>query len=482
MQTPAVSKRQDTIVAPASAPGRAAIGVIRVDGPDCWQVIERLWSPVHSGGDKLPEARKMVLGKIFAQGDKQNAKPLDEIMLCRFEAPHSYTGNNLVEIYCHGSPMVLGAIVEAVINQGARMAEPGEFTQRAFINGKMDLAQAEAVANLIAAQTREAGKAALAQLAGGLSQKIAAIRESLLDVAAEIEARLDFPEEEIEAADAKRLAGEFEKALGEIAELIAGAKRGRLYRDGVRVAIVGKPNAGKSSLFNRLVGMERAIVTPHPGTTRDSLEAVLDIRGVPVVLIDTAGLRELPDEAASSADDIEKIGIARSMEEIQKADLVLLVVDRDDAELPTEALRDKAWILVKNKIDLSDGNAFPDLSDKSDMSDGSDKIASHDTIAISALKGSGLEALEESLMRQIIGSDAAAPSEGVLVTNLRHAQCLREAREALERSFDAFQQELSGEFTMVDLYLALESLGKILGLSLGDAILDRIFNQFCIGK
>jgi tRNA modification GTPase len=246
---------------------------------------------------------------------------LDDALLAWFPAPFSYTGNDLVEFQCHGSPAVVAALIEALCREGARLARPGEFTERAFFNGQLDLAQAEAVANLIASRTREASRVALSQLEGSLSKAVNSIREALLDLAAEIEARLDFPEEEIETSDRNRLIAAFEDARTSLCRLLDTARRGRLFRDGARVALAGRPNTGKSSLLNALVGMERALVTPHPGTTRDTIAATVDIPGMPIVLIDTAGVRH------EGVEEIESLGIERTLREVRSADLVLLVLD-----------------------------------------------------------------------------------------------------------------------------------------------------------
>jgi tRNA modification GTPase len=448
----------------------------------------------------------MLLGSFFespwVETDYASVSPLDELLVAHYPGPHSYTGNDLVEIFCHGNPMVVSGIIDALGRLGARLARPGEFTLRAFLNGRLDLAQAEAVATLVSARTRQAGRMALTQLEGGLSREIGAIRERLIDLSAELEARIDFPEEDLAPADAARLRRLFDDGLAGIDRLLATARRGRILRDGVRVVVAGRPNAGKSSLFNRLVGMERAIVTPHPGTTRDTLEAVLDLGGAPVVLIDTAGLREISDAEASESAAIEKIGIARSRDEIRRAEIGMLVIDAT-APAPSAdelgaigALGCERWILALNKSDLApegtaSSGAFAACAAALPQVVGS--------AAVSALTGSGMDDLENLLLRAIAGAGEAADgalggpemkiksfpvpeSEGVLVANLRHEELLRAAREALERAAGCFQSGESDEFTMVDLHQALEALGEIIGLGIGEAVLDRVFARFCVGK
>jgi tRNA modification GTPase len=443
-----------------------------------------------------------------------------------FPAPHSYTGNDLVEFHCHGSPAVVAALIDALREAGARMARPGEFTERAFFNGRIDLAQAEGVANLIASRTRAAGRAALSQLRGVLSKEVRAIRETLTDLAAEIEARLDFPEEEIGAEGAEEdrrfhQAGleSFAEARKRLDALTATARRGRLLRDGARVVVAGKPNTGKSSLFNGLVGRERALVTPHPGTTRDTIEATLDVRGIPIVLIDTAGVRQ------DSHDEIETLGIERAKSEVECADLVVLVidgsypVDSEDVRL-LESLADSRTssatprIVAANKSDLpaaqDDAALIQALTDagRIETERGAPGSVEQPPSAVSeegegektrerrlrsepetpllrvcALRPATLGPLEALVADALLGEEgAAAASDGATVTNLRHEELLRRALDALGRARRSFAESASGEFTMIDLRDALDSLGEIIGETVDDAILSRIFSKFCVGK
>ena len=510
LQSPASSLQspasKDWITAPATPPGHGAIAIVRLDGPGCWEAARKVWTPnprpshpcdpsdrsdPSDPSDSFcqsppPPPRCLTLGEIREPGGtNQPASLADQALVAWFPAPHSYTGNDLVEFHCHGSPAVVQAVSEALVAAGARLARPGEFTERAFLNGRLDLAQAEGVANLIAARTREASRAALAQIQGALSREVLAIRENLLDLAAEIEARLDFPEEEIAPADRERLLNVFRESGNRLERLIATSRRGRLLRDGARVVIAGKPNAGKSSLFNELTGMERAIVTPHPGTTRDSLEATLDIRGIPLVLVDTAGVRRReshpkPEDISAA---IEDLGIQRTLREVENADLVLLVVDgssQPDAEdlAVSQAIQDRPHLLIANKADL------PPAQDDTALARFFPRAAR--VLRVSALRPAGMDLLEEAIAARILGRQPSPALEGstesVLVTNLRHAECLRTASDALARARVSLENAESGELTMVDLYQALDSLGEIVGLTVDDAVLSRIFSRFCIGK
>jgi tRNA modification GTPase len=392
---------------------------------------------------------------------------IDEGLAVYFAGPNSYTGNDLVEFQCHGGSVPVRQLLEAVLACGARMAEPGEFTRRAYLNGRMDLAQAEGVADLINAQTAAAARLAQRQLAGRLSEQIHMVREGMINLAAELEARIDFPEEDLEQTDRARLAAAFARHREMIDAMLATGRRGRLLREGARIALVGRPNAGKSSLLNALVQAERAIVTPHPGTTRDTVECTLDLGGMPVTLIDTAGLR-------ASEDPIECLGIARAHDELARADLVVLVCDAtapSDA-ISTTALQREPDVIAWNKIDLVDSVRLTQ----------SCLLPAQAIYPVSAQMGTGLPALEARLIDLLQGADQPVEGQGELAVNLRHAELLTQAGQALEAARASFEANLSGEFSMVDLREALDALGAILGEELGDAILDRVFSRFCIGK
>jgi len=460
------------IVAPATPAGTGAIAVVRLDGPGCWEAASRVWRSTRS---VPPQARRLTRGQVL----DVNGSVLDDALLAWFPAPHSYTGNDLVEFQCHGSPAVVAGLIEALCAAGARLARPGEFTERAFFNGQLDLAQAEAVANLIASRTREASRVALSQLEGALSREVNTVREGLINLAAEIEARLDFPEEEIETADRLRLLGAFETARKNLERLLATARRGRLFRDGARVVLAGRPNTGKSSLLNALVGMERALVTPHPGTTRDTIEATVDILGIPIVLIDTAGVRH------AGVEEIESLGIERTLREVRGADLVLLVLD---ASSPLTAedralvglLGEAPLLVVTNKCDLA-----PEGHNRRGWAQELGLSGTVESVSVCALDPDTLRPLEAAVARLLMGQggpEGLTEAESATVTNLRHAERLRGAAEALGCARAAFEADQSGEFVMVDLNEALQALSEILGLSVDEAVLSRIFSRFCIGK
>jgi tRNA modification GTPase len=454
------SRTDDLIVARATAAGTGAVAIVRVDGRGSPELVERIFRPLKGPGP-VRQPRRLVLGRWVNSG----GQAIDEGMTVFFAAPNSYTGNDLAEFHCHGGTLTARRLIEAAVALGARPAQPGEFTRRAYLNGRMDLAQAEAVADLISAQTDAAARVAQGQLAGALSSCVEAVRDGLITLAAEIEARIDFPDEEIEASDHRRLAGIFASAAAAINDLLATRRRGRLLREGARVALVGRPNAGKSSLLNALARMERAIVTPHPGTTRDTIECTVDLGGVPLVLVDTAGLR-------ASEDPVEKLGVERARREIERADLVVQVVDatRTDhaptaAEDPSLAVR-RPDLVIWNKCDLL---AAPEIAARADAG-----------LAISATRGDGLAVLEAALLERLLGE--AGTENETLAVGLRHAELLERASKGLRAANKAFDDGLSGEFAMVDLREALDAVSEILGLQTGDAVLDRVFSRFCIGK
>lgn len=443
---------EDTIVAPATGRDPGAIAIVRISGPAAAAVLARCFRPA---GSRAPADAPRVL--VRGTAVSADGTEIDDCLAVWMPAPRSFTGEDVAEIQCHGGPAITAAVIDAALAAGSRLAEPGEFSRRAFLNGRMDLAQAEAVADLVVARTDLARRLALRQLRGGLSGRVSGVRNALLDVAAEIEAALDFPDEDIEPETHERLATAIASALADLRAMLAGFEKGRLVREGARVVLAGPPNAGKSSLFNAMLGHERAIVTPHPGTTRDTIECTVDIGGVPVTLVDTAGVRDAHDE-------IEQIGIRRTAEAVANADLVLRVADAtaidanpDPVPPPTRSL------LILNKCDLvAVRHALPP-----------------DAIAVSARTGTGLDALEEAVRVALIG--AASPDDVALATE-RHAHCVRAAADALSRAHGGLAAGIGGELVMVDLREAILSLGDILGLRLDEEVLDRVFSRFCLGK
>lgn len=452
----------DTICAIATPPGAGGIAVLRLSGPRAKEIA----SEICDDAVRQMEANT-VRHAYFCDGDEV----LDEVVVTYFQAPKSYTGEDVIEISCHGGWHASRAIQEVLLRRGARMANPGEFTLRAFLNGKMDLAQAEAVAQLVAARTGAAGKAAVKQLEGGLSRKIRDMRKKILDMLALLEVELDFSEEDIHFTTRQERTETIQSLIEDCNRLVASYRQGRLLREGLRVAIVGPPNSGKSTLFNSLVEEERAIVSPHPGTTRDVIEARLDMGGLEVILLDTAGVRE-------GGEEIEKAGISRALREVQRADIILLIMeitsDKKSDTAMLEVLKDKPVVAVWNKIDLLSASG----ADKKRLSLPED--VSREIIAecrVSALQHQGLDALKKAIVERFVSEETDA-AEGI-ITEARHKQELEEASASLSRALDGLDDET---LCAADLRDAAEALGRITGETIGEEILDRIFSQFCIGK
>ena len=462
-----VAQGRDTIVALSSGPGRGAIAVVRLSGPGTRDVLSKVFLPKLKSKKALP-ARRLVLGHFLdAEG-----RAFDEGMAAFMPAPGSFTGEDLAELYCHGGPAILEALIEAARTAGARPAAPGEFTKRAFLAGKVDLVQSEAVADLICAETRRAARAALHHLEGGLSRELEGIWERIVEAGAHLEAAIDFPEEFEPGAGPSvsgapmgqaELGALFGRIEGDLQKLEASYRAGRALREGARVAILGRPNAGKSTLINRLLGMERAIVSPLPGTTRDTVEEVCDIGGVPVRLIDTAGLRE-------TGDAIEREGAERARRAAAGADLRLLLLDAAAGEeeagwaLAERARLEGPSFLVANKMDLP-GAVLPEGA-----------------LAVSALKGDGMEALREAIAQALAGEAGEAGSGQGLLTRERHRDLVARCRAGVGRAREAALGGVSPELVAAHLNEAQAALAELLGRNYGEALLDRIFETFCVGK
>jgi len=450
----------DTIAAISTAFGEAAIAVLRLSGAHAVEIADAVFRSKKRAAE-LP-ARVAQFGSIF-DGEQK----LDDVLLTVFHAPASYTGEDVVEIACHGGVLVSRRILELLLRSGARSAEPGEFTQRAFLNGKLDLTQAEAVMDVISAQTDLALRAATEQLEGRLGGRIRELRAAVLDTLAQVEAYIDFPDEDIAPETGAALRGRIDRALADVGALLATAGQGKVLREGLRTVIYGAPNVGKSSLLNRLLGYERAIVSHHPGTTRDVLEETINVRGIPVRLMDTAGMRE-------SADELEQAGMERTRQAMERADLVLHVVDasgdatNEDPSRTTTAgtvLTDcRHHIVVLNKCDLGIHSSW----------------APHGGVAVSALTGEGFEKLSDAIV-DAAGSGAAKGDWSVAI-NARHQACLEKARDYLHAAIGAFDQGLSPEFIAEELRAAMEAIGDIVGRADTEELLGVIFGQFCIGK
>lgn len=462
---------EDTIAAIGTALGEGGIGIVRISGPESRQVVENLFIPNNPENWRRWQSHRLYLGHFCEDSRKQ--KIIDQVLVVIMKGPHSYTGEDMAEIHCHGGYLVVRAVLEAVLSQGVRLAQPGEFTRRAFLNGKLDLAQAEATIDLIRSKSRAGLTAAVNILDGKLSQLIERCQEELLRMIAYCEAAIDFPEDEIEVLEPEEIKSVVNHLIGKIEKLLADYDKGRLLRDGVKTVILGKPNVGKSSLLNALLGRERAIVTEIPGTTRDLIEEPLDLGGVPLRLIDTAGIR--PTE-----DLVEKIGVERTKAVLKEADLALLVLDAatgvtDNDRLVLQLAREAAvpLLVVINKMDLE-----PVLINKEQLEASFPDLT---VLEISALSGYGLPELEEKV-RSMVGLGEVRFDGEPLVTRLRHRQALLKALDHLQQLLGSLEAGLPEDFLTIDLRGAWEALGEINGKTVGEDVLDKIFAEFCIGK
>jgi len=443
----------DTIAAISTPAGEGAIALIRMSGPDAIRIADRIFRGQQSPSRFVSHAQH--LGDVVTE----SGGLIDQVMMSIHRAPASYTGEDIVEIGCHGGTLITAKVLEVCLHEGARGARPGEFTERAFLNGKMDLTQAEAVIDLIRARTDLALRSATEQLEGKLGREIERIRSALVDLLAHIEASIDFSEEGIAPDEGDTLRGRLESVRQQIAALLATADQGRILREGVRAVIYGATNAGKSSLLNRLLGYERVIVSDAHGTTRDTIEETINLGGVPVRLLDTAGLRP-------STSDIEQEGIARTERSLQKADLRLHIIDRN-APRPAhfaESTGNGNEILILNKTDLPEHGDWKNC----------------DALRISCTTGDGLNTLESEILSRI-GKQNLRP-ENALAINLRHRDCLRRALEACDRAGKTMADTHSPEYMALDLKEALRAVGEVVGTVDVEQILDSVFGQFCIGK
>jgi tRNA modification GTPase len=467
----------DTIAAIATPIGTSGIGIIRISGPQAIEIGSKVFQTKRGNVKDFP-THTVHHGKIVNPATNE---PIDDAVLTIFRAPKSYTGEDVVELSCHGGIAVLKAALNAVLESGARLAEPGEFAKRAFLNGKIDLAQAEAVNDLIRAKTDSARKLALSQLGGALSAKVKAIREQILGTIAALEASIDFPDD-VEEPDLSWLESQIERAREDVAKLLQTSTTGRIYREGVRVAITGRVNVGKSSLLNALLRHARAIVTPIPGTTRDVIEESLEIRGVPVVAIDTAGLR-------STQDPVEQIGVELAERTLELADLVLLVIDASEGIVSADLdifqrLEGKPTIVVANKADL-----VPESARSMIIIQCTDKLRRDVPVVVtSALEGWGIEELESVIANKVAACQTSsaslidAASETPMVSNVRHQQALSSTLASLDQALETLKARQPIDLLSVDLMAARGALGLITGETATEDLLDRIFSEFCIGK
>jgi tRNA modification GTPase len=440
----------DTIVALSTAQGIGAIGVIRLSGNNAIDIANQLFD---SKNLLLQKTHTLHVGMLH-----EDATPIDEVVIGIFKNPTSYTGENVVEISCHGSPTILQHIITACINKGARLATAGEFTQRAFLNGKMDLTQAESVADIIASSNTAQQKAALHNLKGGFKNDLNAIREKLIEFCALLELELDFAEEDVAFADRKKFDELLTTSLQKVTSLINSFELGNVITNGVKVAIVGKPNVGKSTLLNTLLNEERAIVSPIAGTTRDTVEQSLNINNILFHFIDTAGIRN------HSEDEIENIGIQKSKEKILQADVVLLLVENDDIDEELfNSIAQKKYLIVVNKIDAYQPQ---------------NKLSNY--LYISAKNKTGIEELKNALYTQFIKSEIN--TENTLITNTRHLQHLQQIKTNLLNTQQNLQAKLSNDLIAPDVKLCLQHIGELTGSITNETVLDYVFSKFCIGK
>lgn len=467
-----IAETQETITALATPPGEGGIAVVRVSGPDALGFVDKGFR------GKVPLAsspsHRVHVGDFYGPGDEL----LDQVVATVFREPTSYTGENVVEISCHGGALVSRRILSALISYGCRPAAPGEFTKRAFLNGRMDLSQAEAVADLIHARSDRSRRSSLQHLRGELGARINQVRAELIRTAGLLELELDFAEEGLELTEKQKVIAQLEQTMGTVSDLLGTYHAGRLIRDGVKVVLAGMPNVGKSSILNALLRQDRAIVTEVPGTTRDTIEESLYIHGLQFRIVDTAGLRE-------AVDRVEREGIRRSEDEIRTSDLVLIVLDtsrpvgKEERELAGRLVRELRGnvpaIVVLNKTDLAGpGNGKPD------QSGGIPNPRA--MVRISALTGAGLDDLKETLFQVALSEGAGHAESGLTVTSARHYDALKRARQSLELALGSLKAGAGGEFVSVDLRAALDALGEITGAVTTDDILNEIFTHFCIGK
>jgi tRNA modification GTPase len=449
--------RDDTIAAISTPPGRGGIGVVRLSGPRAVEIANAVFQ---SSSLTALSPNRAQFGHLI---DPSRGERIDEIVLTFFKAPRSYTGEDVIELSCHGSPLVLRRALDAVISCGARIAEPGEFTFRAFFNRRIDLAQAQAVRDLIDAQTEYQARLASRQMEGALSQRLAPAKQSVIEIVVQLESSLEFVEDDISTEAISLLLKKLNEAIADLTSVAASFSFGRFVREGFDLAIVGRPNVGKSSVFNRLVGSERAIVTPLPGTTRDALYESASIGGVPVRLIDTAGIRE-------TSDVVETIGIRRSRAALADADIALLILDasesltEDDRRLLAEVTAERR-IVVINKIDLPCEMESP----------------VSDAIRISALTGSGFDELIAAMIKRLSGG-GAGERDDLMITDARQHSAIRRAIEQLEDARDLIIEGELEEIILLRLRGALSSLGEVTGETLTEDILNEIFSTFCVGK
>ena len=460
MSTPATIHQAETIAAIATAivPQQGSVGIVRLSGISAIALAKKIF---HAPGNQPWKSHRILYGHIQSPISQH---PVDEALLLLMKSPRSYTREDVVEFHCHGGIMAVQQVLQLCLQQGARLAQPGEFTLRAFLNGRLDLTQAEGVADLVGAQSPQAAQTALMGIRGKLAGAIRAIRSQALDVLAEVEARVDF-EDDLPPLDEEKVRSQLNNIHQQIRQILATAQQGELLRSGLKVAIIGQPNVGKSSLLNAWSRSDRAIVTNLPGTTRDVVESQLVVGGIPIQVLDTAGIRE-------SVDEVEKIGIARSQSAAESADLVLLTLDAtigwgEVEQALYETINNKSHILVVNKTDLKESLAF--------------KLPEATTVYTSAAKSQGIEDLEQAILRAVQAENLAAANMDIAI-NQRQGAALVRAESAIAQVHTTIANQLPLDFWTIDLRSAIQALGEVTGEEMTESMLDEIFSRFCIGK
>ena len=456
---------EDTIAAVATAYGEGGIGIIRISGEEALPILQEIFE-FHGDTDTFT-SRRMTYGKII---DKEKNQIIDEVLAVYMKGPKTYTAEDVVEINCHGSMFSLRKTLALVLRKGARLAEPGEFTKRAFLNGRLDLSQAEAVIDMIRAKTDKSFDVAVSQLEGRLSLKVEEIRQKLLDLLVDITVNIDYPDEDIEEMTYEKLEESIVETQDMIEKLLETSSTGRMIREGIKIAIVGKPNVGKSSLMNGLLKETRAIVTDIPGTTRDTIEEVLSIRNIPVYLVDTAGIRE-------TSDKVEKMGIEKSKEAFNQADFILFLLDgsrsleEEDLQI-MEFLKERKCLVLINKRDLGEAISIEEISAK---------LPASQVIEASLLKGQGITEIEDAVEDLVYGGEIVQ-KESMMVNNVRHIELLQQAVKSLTDALHMSERREALDFIEVDVKNAYERLGEIIGETVSDDIIDEVFARFCLGK
>lgn len=454
---------EDTIAAIATAYGEGGIGIIRISGPDTLEILKKVFAP---RGKKI-ENRKMTYGHIV---DSENGQTIDEVLSVFMESPHTYTKEDVAEINCHGSMVSLRKTLELTLKNGARLAEPGEFTKRAFLNGRLDLSQAEAVIDLVKAKTDKSFDVAMEQLEGSLSSEIKKIRAKMMDLLVNVTVNIDYPDEDIEELTYAKMGEDISQLVDMIETLLDTADSGRIIREGLKVAIIGKPNVGKSSLMNQLLKESRAIVTDIPGTTRDTIEEVMSIKNIPVLITDTAGIRETEDQ-------IERMGIEKSKKSFNEADLIIFVMDTsreissEDEEI-MEYIGSRRCIVMRNKIDLGISWEKEEIQKK---------LPHSVVLETSMMERIGVEQIEEEILNMVY-SGKAQQNESLFVTNARHKDLLEKAKSSLKDAADMTAMGEAMDFIEVDIKNSYDFLGEIIGETFSDDIINEVFSRFCLGK